>query len=105
MVELPVWANRTGTVAPTERCLDFAVVESMSRSPAASAAAVPESMRRITVAGRSIGDTAVSVGQRVPELELAAVDGGDRGDPGHPGGDGRHRVAEPPGPVPELVTM
>ena len=59
--EEPVRANLTGTVSPTDRCFDFAVVESMSSSPRARAAEVPAVMRRITVSARCCVDTAVSV--------------------------------------------
>ncbi len=56
----PVWANLTGTVWPTDRCLDVAVVASMSSSPWARAAGVPPVIRRITVSARWSGDTAMS---------------------------------------------
>ena len=69
-VEEPVWANFTGTVSPTDRCLDFAVVESMSSSPWARAAGLPAVMRRITVSGRCWVETPVSVASEICELEL-----------------------------------
>jgi hypothetical protein len=59
--EAPVRANVTGTVSPTDRCLDVAVVESMSSSPWARAAELPAVMRRITVSARCPAETAVSV--------------------------------------------
>ena len=57
----PVRANLDGTVSPTARCLFCAVVESMSSSPPARAAGVPDVIRRITVLARLSVDTAVSV--------------------------------------------
>jgi hypothetical protein len=56
----PVRANLAGTVSPTTRCFDVAVVESMSSSPWASAAGVPAVIRRITVSVRWSVDTAIS---------------------------------------------
>lgn len=55
----PVWANLAATVSPSTRCLFCAVVESMSSSPWARAAEVPEVMRRFTVLARLFVDTAV----------------------------------------------
>ncbi len=60
-VDGPVWANLTGTVSPTARCLFCAVVESMSSSPESRAAGVPAVMRRITVLARFFVDTAASL--------------------------------------------
>ena len=57
----PVWANLTGTVSPTARCLVFAVVVSMSSSPGARAAGLPAVMRRIDRAGQLPVDTAASL--------------------------------------------
>ncbi len=57
----PVRANLAGTVSPTARCLFCAVVESMSSSPWARAAEVPDVMRRITVLARLLVDTAASL--------------------------------------------
>jgi hypothetical protein len=60
MVEAPVWAKRTGTTEPTERCLVFAVVVSISSWPAASAGVpLPAVTAKIIVWGRLSGDTAV----------------------------------------------
>ncbi len=49
MVEEPVSANFTGTVSPTTRWSELAVVVSMSRSPAAAARVLPAVMSRMTV--------------------------------------------------------
>ena len=57
----PVRANLAGTVSPTARCLSCAVVESMSSSPWARAAGVPDVIRRITVSARWSVETAVSL--------------------------------------------
>ncbi len=61
MVEFPVSANLTGTTEPTDSLSLLAVVVSMSSSWAARAGAPdPASIRKMTVAARSWGETAVT---------------------------------------------
>ena len=101
----PVWANLTGTVSPTDRCLDCRggrVDEQLAGGQGGRGC--PPSSAGSRVSARCFGGHRGERGERVLELELPAVDGGGRGDARHGRCRGRrHRVAELPEPVADTM--
>ena len=73
IVDAPVRANFTGTLSPTERWSDLAVLESMRRSPSFSAPVLPDYHVQVDSLGQALRSDALERLDRLPDLELAAV--------------------------------